>query len=65
MYMASKPTLKAIRADNPSYTPGQTMRSLVSFIILRSLVAPDIGLGVSGGDTVVMVVSVLGPFDPF
>lgn len=39
MYIASNPTLSAIRAENPSYTPGARIIFPGDWIIFRSLVA--------------------------
>ena len=39
MYRALKPTLRAIRADNPSYTPGAVMNDLGSSRDRRRVVA--------------------------
>lgn len=40
MYIDLKPSCMAIRADSPSYTPGQTISSSVSRRSRRSLAGP-------------------------
>ncbi len=42
-YSASKPTDRAIRAEKPSHTPEQTMRSSVFSSQSLSIVAGEIG----------------------
>jgi hypothetical protein len=46
IYIASNPTPSAIRAENPSYTPGQRIIGPAELTIARSLLAALSSLGV-------------------